>query len=87
MSPTRLDLRGVAPTDRHPKMAAAFQRLPKGGAMELIDDRDPQPLKAQFQTERKGQFIWEDVEKSDTTWRVRIAKTGAEDCCGGCTCN
>ena len=87
MSSTSLDLRGVPPLNRHPMIAATFQRLPAGGAMELIDARDPQTLQTQFQLERKGQFTWQVVEQDGQTWRVRIAKTGAQDCCGGCTCN
>ena len=87
MPPTHLDLRGIAPPNMHPLLAAAFQRLPAGGALELIADRDPQPLQTQFQLERKSQFSWQIVEQDGQTWRVRIAKAGAQDCCGGCTCN
>ena len=87
MSPTSLDLRGVPPLNRHALLAAAFQRLPAGGALELIADRDPQPLQTQFQLERKSQFSWQVIEQDGATWRVRVAKAGARDCCGGCTCN
>ncbi len=82
---TSVDLRGIAPLDRHPLLASAFQRLPAGGAMELIDDQDPQALQQQFQIERHGQFTWQLLEQGGQAWRVRIAKTG-QDCCGHCTC-
>lgn len=87
MDPTSLDLRGVPATQRHALMAASFQRLPAGGALELIADADPQPLRTQLQLERKGQFGWELVAQEGQTWRVRVSKAGASDCCGGCTCN
>jgi uncharacterized protein (DUF2249 family) len=87
MNRNSLDLRGVPALQRHALMAASFQRLPAGGALELIADADPQPLQTQLQLERKGQFSWELVEQDGQTWRVRIAKAGAQDCCGGCTCN
>ena len=87
MSAPSVGPRGVPPLNRRPVSAASFQRLPAGGAMEMIDDRDPQTLQTQCQLERKGQFTWQVVEQDGQTWRVRIAKTGAQDCCGGCTCN
>ena len=87
MSATQLDLRGVPPLNRHPMLAAAFQRLPAGGARELIADRDPQPLQTKVHPEPKRQFRWQVLEQHGATWRVRVPKAGAQDCCGRCTCN
>ena len=84
---TSLDLRGVPALQRHALVAARFDRLPAGGAIELIADADPQPLRTQLQLERKGTFAWHLLEQDGRTWRVRVAKAGASDCCGGCTCN
>lgn len=80
-----VDVRPVAPRDRHPLIFSTFDGLEAGDAMELVNDHDPQPLFRQFLAERHGQFSWDVVERGPDTWRVRIARTG-RDCCGHCAC-
>ena len=44
-----LDIREIAPRDRHAVIFARFDELPAGESLELINDHDPKPLHGQFQ--------------------------------------
>ncbi|ABM39264.1 DUF2249 domain-containing protein [Polaromonas naphthalenivorans] len=83
-----MDVRQIAPPDRHSMIFAAFKLLGPDEIMELISDHDPQPLKAQFQFELPGQFSWVYLEQGPATWRVAINRLktghGSGGCCGGC---
>ena len=80
---SRIDVRTIAPRERHPLIFSTFGALAKGEALELVNDHDPKPLYYQFQAEHHGQFSWSYLEQGPDTWRVRIAKTNA-NCCGSC---
>lgn len=90
MTPTasRIDVRTVAPRDRHPLIFSTFGQLAQGQAMELVNDHDPRPLYYQFNAEIPGQFTWQYLEQGPETWRVAITRTGAGQaagsCCGSC---
>lgn len=73
---TVLDVRQIAPRERHPLIFATFDRLRPGEAFVLVNDHDPKPLYYQFSFERSGQFTWEYLEQGPEVWRVRIGKTG-----------
>jgi uncharacterized protein (DUF2249 family) len=86
----RIDVRTIAPRDRHSLIYATFNRLAPGEAMELVNDHDPRPLYYQFNAQIPGQFAWEYLEQGPDTWRVAISRTagsaaagGGEGCCGG----
>ena len=85
---SRIDVRTVAPRDRHPLIFTTFGRLAQGEAMELVNDHDPRPLYYQFDAEIPGGFTWEYLERGPDTWRVAITRTGdaraAGSCCGSC---
>jgi len=68
-----LDVRTIAPRERHPLIFKTFDELSKGEAFELVNDHDPKPLYYQFEAERPGTFAWVYVEKGPT-WRVRVEK-------------
>ena len=72
----QLDVRVIAPRERHPKIFNLFDSLKPGEAFELINDHAPAPLYYQFLHERPGQFTWEYLEEGPETWRVRITHTG-----------
>lgn len=82
-TPTEIDVRSIAPHERHARIFASFVALPAGAALELVNDHDPQPLYRQFKSDFHGQFTWDYVEQGPGTWRVRIGKQ-AGNCCGGC---
>ena len=83
-----IDVRTIAPPDRHPRIFSTFRELPAGQAMELVNDHDPKPLYHQFQANIPGRFAWDYLQSGPDLWRVRITKLGdphAEGrCCGSC---
>lgn len=87
---SRIDVRTVAPRDRHPLIFSTFGALAAGEALELVNDHDPRPLYHQFSAQMPGQFAWDYLEAGPDTWRVAITRTrqaAAPDpsgsCCGG----
>ena len=86
-SPT-VDVREIAPRERHPLIFSTFRALPANEAMELVNDHDPRPLYYQFQAELPGKFVWDGLENGPDVWRVRITKLAAGhgngQCCGSC---
>ncbi len=71
---TVLDVRTIAPRERHPLIFSTFDRLAPGEGFILVNDHDPKPLFYQFSFEREGQFTWEYLEEGPEVWRVRIGK-------------
>ena len=78
-----IDVRTIAPRDRHPLIFRTFAGLAPGGALLLVNDHDPAPLYHHFQAQYGGKFEWEYLEAGPTVWRVRIARTEGDGCCGG----
>jgi uncharacterized protein (DUF2249 family) len=82
-----VDVRTIAPRDRHPLIFSTFRALRPGQAMELVNDHDPRPLYHQFAAEIPGAFTWQYLEQGPETWRVAIARNGVapkgDSCCGG----
>ncbi|MEO5659558.1 MAG: DUF2249 domain-containing protein [Polaromonas sp.] len=87
VSPATLDMRTMAPQDRHSHVIAAFNQLSYGEGIELVNDHDPKPLHTAFQSELAGKFSWDYLEQGPATWRVAITKLAPakkSGCCGGC---
>jgi uncharacterized protein (DUF2249 family) len=72
-----LDVRRLAPPQRHPLIFATFQALGPGEGFELVNDHDPKPLYYQFAAELPGQFTWEYLVQGPEVWRVRVGKSPA----------
>ncbi len=90
---TTIDLRSIAPRERHALIFARFDALQPGQALELVNDHDPQPLRVQFEDRAFGQYDWRYVENGPASWRVRIGKSGVrprsdagDSCCSGGAC-
>ena len=73
-SKLELDIRPIAPKDRHPLIFDRFEALATGESFVLVNDHDPKPLYYQFQAERADQFTWEYLEQGPQDWRVRIGR-------------
>ncbi|MBM3665613.1 MAG: DUF2249 domain-containing protein [Actinobacteria bacterium] len=71
---TTIDVRTIAPRDRHPMIFQAFDDLASGEAFELVNDHDPKPLYDQFEAEHEGQFTWDYLQEGPRAWRVRIGR-------------
>ena len=62
-SDTTLDLKQIAPRDRHPLIFSTFDKLGEGQHFILVNDHDPQPLYYQFSHVREGRFSWDYLEE------------------------
>lgn len=71
---TTIDVRMIAPRNRHPLIFGTFDTLLPGEVLLLINDHDPKPLFYQFQAESTGEFTWDYIEKGPEVWQVRIGK-------------
>jgi regulator of cell morphogenesis and NO signaling len=74
---TEIDVRPIAPRDRHPLIFRTFDGLRPGEAFELVNDHDPKPLYYQFQAERPGAVAWRYLEQGPDVWRVEIGRASA----------
>jgi uncharacterized protein (DUF2249 family) len=85
-----IDVRTVAPRERHPTIFSTFNGLSAGESFDLVNDHDPGPLYRQMSVERRGQFSWDYIESGPELWRVRITKRSNPaghangQCCGCC---
>ena len=90
---TRIDVRELAPSERHALIFKRFAALKAGEAFELVNDHDPAPLRLQFEDRVPGRFEWTALESGPDLWRVRIAGVPAAvaaaregSCCSGGAC-
>jgi uncharacterized protein (DUF2249 family) len=89
-SPVLIDVRTIAPRDRHPLIFSTFRGLAQDSTMELVNDHDPRPLYYQLNAEMPGEFGWEYLEAGPDTWRVAITRVAVRNaapagtCCGSC---
>jgi len=72
-----LDVRDLAPAQRHGSIFAAYDALGAGTGFVLVNDHDPKPLRYQFEAEHAGEHTWEALEEGPTVWRIRIGRVGA----------
>jgi uncharacterized protein (DUF2249 family) len=92
-TPAAIDLRTIAPRERHALVFGRFDALPAGQAMQLVNDHDPLPLRFQFDDRTPGQFEWTALESGPDVWRVQITRLGIkptalanDSCCSGGAC-
>ena len=69
-----IDVRPIAPREKHHSIFSMFYSLASGESMQLINDHDPKPLYYQMEAENNGQFEWEYVELGPEVWKVNIKK-------------
>ena len=83
-----IDVRSLAPSERHPRIFQTFRDLAPGQGLALVNDHDLQPLRGQFQILLPGQFAWTSLEAGPAIWRVSITKIALpplkSPCCGAC---
>ncbi|MGH9083191.1 MAG: DUF2249 domain-containing protein, partial [Acidimicrobiales bacterium] len=78
-----LDVRSLAPAQRHVKIFATYGALGPGTGFVLVNDHDPKPLRYQFEAEHAGGFTWDYLEAGPEVWRVRIGRPAAGNEAGG----
>ena len=72
-----LDVRDLAPAQRHESIFAAYEALGAGSGFVLVNDHDPKPLRYQFEAERGASYTWDYLESGPQVWRVRIGRAAA----------
>ncbi|MHB1209339.1 MAG: DUF2249 domain-containing protein [Acidimicrobiales bacterium] len=75
---TLLDVRTMAPAQRHETIFETYANLDAGRAFLLVNDHDPKPLRYQFDAEHADEFTWDYIESGPKVWRVRIARVARE---------
>ena len=69
-----IDVRPMAPRDRHPRIFECLDTLASGDTLRLVNDHDPVPLRYQLEAERPEQFEWTVVESGPEQWVVHITR-------------
>lgn len=75
----RVDVRPLPRPERHPRIFAAFEALANGQTLVLTSDHEPRPLHAQFEERYGAQYTWEQRQRSDGSWQVRISRPVPEE--------
>lgn len=71
-----VDVRELVPREKHPAIFRAWDALPVGGVLKLVNDHNPKPLFYEFCAEREGEFQWHYLEEGPERWVVEITRTG-----------
>ena len=72
-----LDVRTLAPAERHRRIFATYETLAAGAKFELVNDHDPKALYYQFDAEHHGEFSWRYLEQGPEAWRVEVGRVGS----------
>jgi len=72
-----LDVRTLAPRNKHPAIHELLRNLADGETLRLINDHDPRPLRFEIEADYPAAFQWEYLERGPEVWRVDIRKVGA----------
>lgn len=88
-----LDLRELAPRERHAQVFSRFDALQPGEAMQLLTDHDARPLRAEFDSRRFAQFEWTVLDAGPSPMRVQVKRirlgavaSAGDSCCSGGAC-
>lgn len=67
-----LDVRSVAPRDRHQQIFDGLDALGPGETLRLVNDHDPLPLRYQLDAEYPEHYRWVKLESGPEAWVVDI---------------
>lgn len=76
--PRVLDMREIAPRVRHTIVVQLFEHLAPGGALDLIVDHNPMPLRRQFEMRYGAGCRWSYLERGPDLWRVRLTRAASD---------
>jgi len=69
-----LDLRQTPRERRHSTVFYAFDQLAVGESFLLVNDHDPQPLRAQMEKLRPGELNWEYEVRGPFEFRIKLSR-------------
>ena len=72
-----VDLRSLAPAQRHKKVFQLARQLPVGTSFVLLTDHDPKAIHYELQAEHRHQFFWNYLGEGPEQWRVHIGRLQA----------
>lgn len=72
-----LDLRQTPRERRHSTVFYAFDTLEPGGYFHLVNDHDPQPLRAQMEHLRPSELSWSYELQGPHEFRIKISRIAA----------
>ncbi|WP_205328160.1 DUF2249 domain-containing protein [Glycomyces sp. YM15] len=72
-----VDVRPLSKPEKHPVIFDAFNEIPVGGSILLVNDHDPRHLRDEFEAKHPRGFDWQYVKRERREWRIRIAKLAA----------
>ena len=72
-----LDVRTLAPRNKHPTIHELLRNLADGETLRLVNDHDPRSLRFEIEADYPATFQWEYLERGPEVWRVDIRKVGA----------
>ncbi len=70
-----IDVRTIAPRERHPLIFGRFDALQPGEALLPVNDHDPRPLHDPFEPRSAGPYDWTYLWSGPDLWHVQIGKT------------
>ena len=65
-----VDVRDIAPQNRHTVVFQSFDRLAPGDSMQVIAEHDPRPLRYLFDVRHGARCEWSYLERGPRRWRV-----------------
>ena len=87
-----IDVRAIAPHERHAQLFDRFDGLLPGEAFVIVNDHNPVPLRRQLEGRSPGEVQWTCLQDGPALWRVQIGKQAASkhgvegSCCSGGAC-
>ncbi|WP_026924045.1 DUF2249 domain-containing protein [Glycomyces arizonensis] len=69
-----LDVRAMRKPDKHPAIFEAYDALPVGASLVLVNDHDPKHLHDEFEARHPGGHGWEYLSREKRNWRIRITR-------------
>jgi uncharacterized protein (DUF2249 family) len=67
-----LDLRPLAPPERHRLVYQQLDALAPGETLELVNDHRPSPLRYELEATRPGEYQWVDGDNGPERWTAAI---------------
>lgn len=74
MNLAELDVRIIAPKEKHSTIHARLDELDVGETLTIVNDHDPRPLRFELDAVCPECFGWEYLERGPETWRVAIRR-------------
>jgi len=69
-----MDVRDLAPEERHPRIHAVLDGLAAGETLVLVTDHRPLHLYTELETVRPGETTWQGAEFEDGRWQTTFTK-------------